>query len=109
MTRLTASEIFVGSAAGTVSTTIIAVARPTSPSVRTPIGLPCSSRLRPIKPPAIVAAPRRRIISVQSSKAMLPLQQLLRQTSHQIKFVVRPHAGKVGHAVGQREEGGDGR
>src|SRR5690242_15853069 len=99
MTRLTASEILVGSTAGTASATIIAVARPTSPSVRTPIGLPCRSRLRPINPPATVAAPRRRIISAQSSKAMLPLQQLLRQTSHQIKLVVRPHAGNVGEAV----------
>src|SRR5258708_1601117 len=35
-----------------------------------PIGLPCRSRVRPIKPPATVATPRRSTISGPSSKAM---------------------------------------
>src|ERR1700712_3246769 len=90
------------------STTIIAAARPPSPSVRNPMGLLCKSRLRPINPPASVAAPRRNTISDQSSNAMTPESVLFRQTSHHIKFVVRAHAGYVGHPVRQREKRRDG-
>ena len=67
-------EIRVTSPAGSASITTIAVARPTSPSVLRPIGLPCRSRSRPIRPPASVATPRRSTISGHSSKAIFPLQ-----------------------------------
>jgi len=40
---------------------------PTSPSVRTPVGLLCSSRLRPSAPPMTIAAPSRSTISIQPS------------------------------------------
>jgi hypothetical protein len=68
ITRLPASETILASSEWT-STSSIAVARLTSPSVFNPIGLPCRSRLRPISPPASVATPRRSVISVQSSNA----------------------------------------
>src|SRR5947209_11381418 len=106
MTLLVASEIPSGFAEQTASTTIMAAASPTSPRQRTPIGLPCRSRLRPSAPPASAAAPRRITISHQSSKTV-PLKRLLRQTPHHVKFVVWPHAGDIGHPIGQREEGSD--
>src|SRR5260370_18302675 len=128
MMRLAASVIFAGSGDGPASITTIAVARPTRPSVFNPIGLLCRSRLSPIRPPASVATPRRSKISGQSSNAttscfgagndrpMSVLSQspnwyrpgeaesLFRQTPHDVEFVVRAHAGDVGHPVRQCEE-----
>ena len=71
ITRLPASETILASSEWTI-TSSMAVARLTSDSVFNPIGLPCRSRLRPIKPPASVATPRRNMISVQSSNAIVP-------------------------------------
>src|SRR4051795_10368750 len=107
MIRLAASGKFVALPDGAASTTTNAVARPTNPRVRNPIGLPCRSRLRPINPPASVAAPRRNTISDQSSNARLLESVLLRQTSHHVEFVVRAHPRNIRHAVRQREECGN--
>src|SRR4051812_43341450 len=107
--RLAGSENFVALPDGSASTTTIAVARPTNPRVRNPIGLPCRSRLRPINPPASVAAPRRNTISDQSSNARLLESALLRQTSHHVEFVVRAHRRHIGHPVRQRKECGNSR
>src|SRR3954464_15423016 len=107
MIRLAASGNLVALPDGSASTTTIAVARPTNPRVRNPIGLPCRSRLRPINPPASVAAPRRNTISDQSSNARLLESALLRQTSHHVEFAVRAHSGNIRHPVRQREECGN--
>src|SRR4051812_32133511 len=107
MMRLTASGIFSILPNDSAATTTIAVARPTSPRVRNPIGLPCRSRFRPITPPASVAAPRRNTISDHSSNAVLLESALLRQTSHHVEFGVRAHPSNIGHPVGQREESGN--
>src|SRR4051794_4221894 len=53
-------------ALSTTATTTMAEPRPTSPRVRTPVGLPCRSRLRPRTPPIRVAAESRSAISIQS-------------------------------------------
>src|SRR3954451_11740050 len=107
MMRLTASGIFSMLPNASAASTTIAVARPTRPRVRNPIGLPCRSRFRPINPPASVAAPRRNTISDHSTNAVLLASALLRQTSHHVEFAVRAHPGNIGHPVRQREECGN--